>query len=84
MHSILPLVITVPTLIITLFWLAYLNFKNFRDGWPLWRRNLLGFAGAVVFIVVTTVRFTTAPGKFLNRRNRRTARRNCRWRIRRF
>ncbi len=53
-HSILPLVITVPTLIVTLLWLAYLNFKNFRDGWPLWRRNLLGFAGAFVFILVTT------------------------------
>ena len=54
-HSILPLVITVPTLIVTLLWLAYLNFKNFRDGWPLWRRNLLGFAGAFAFIVVTTI-----------------------------
>ncbi len=54
-HSILPLVITVPTLIVTLLWLASLNFKNFRDGWPLWRRQLLGFAGAFVFIVVTTI-----------------------------
>ena len=53
-HSILPLIVTVPTLIAGLFWLAYLNFKNFRDGWPLWRRNLLGFAGIVAFIVVTT------------------------------
>jgi hypothetical protein len=53
-HSILPLVITVPTLIAGLLWLAYLNFKNFRDGWPLWRRNLLGFAGVLVFIVATT------------------------------
>jgi len=53
-NSILPLLITVPTLIVTLLWLAYLNFKNFRDGWPLWRRNLLGFAGAFVFIVVAT------------------------------
>jgi hypothetical protein len=51
---ILPLVIGVPTLIVTLLWLAYLNFKNFRDGWPLWRRNLLGFAGALVFIFATT------------------------------
>ena len=53
-HPILPVVIGVPTLIVTLLWLAYLNFKNFRDGWPLWRRNLLGFIGALVFIVVTT------------------------------
>jgi ABC-type transport system involved in multi-copper enzyme maturation permease subunit len=53
-HSILPLVITVATLIATLLWLAYLNYKNFRPGWPLWRRNLLGFAGAFVFIVVAS------------------------------
>jgi len=53
-HSILPLLITVPTLIVSLLWLAYLNFKNFRDGWPLWRRNLLGFAGAFLFIVMAT------------------------------
>jgi ABC-type Na+ efflux pump permease subunit len=53
-HSFLPTVIGVPTLIVTLLWLAYLNFNNFRDGWPLWRRNLLGFAGAFVFIVVAS------------------------------
>jgi len=53
-HSFLLLVIAVPTIFVTLLWLAYLNYKNFRDGWPLWRRNLLGFAGTFVFIVVTT------------------------------
>ena len=41
-------------MIVTLLWLAYLNFKNFRDGWPLWRRNLLGLAGAFAFIVITS------------------------------
>jgi hypothetical protein len=51
---ILPLIIAVPTIIITLLWLAYVNFKNYRDGWRLWRRNLLGFAGAIVFIIVTS------------------------------
>jgi hypothetical protein len=54
-HSLLPIIIGVPTLIVTLLWLAYLNFRNFRPGWPLWRRNLLGFAGAFVFIVVTSM-----------------------------
>ncbi|MGA2245511.1 MAG: hypothetical protein ABSH48_10960 [Verrucomicrobiota bacterium] len=49
-HSILPLVIAVPTVVVTLVWLAYLNFKNFRDGWPLWRRNLLGLLSACVVI----------------------------------
>jgi hypothetical protein len=53
-HSILPAIIAVPTIIITLLWLAYLNFKKFRPGWPLWRRNLLGFAGAFVFIALTS------------------------------
>ena len=51
-HSFLPAVIAIPTIIVTLLWLAYLNFKNFHPGWPLWRRNLLGFAGAFVFIAL--------------------------------
>jgi hypothetical protein len=54
-HSFLPVVIAIPTIIVTLLWLAYLNFKNFHPGWPLWRRNLLGFAGAFVFIAVMSV-----------------------------
>jgi len=53
--SMLPIVIAVPTIIFTLLWLAYLNFKNFRPGWRLWRRNLVGFAGALGFIVLTSV-----------------------------
>ena len=53
-HSVLPVIIAVPTTIVALLWLAYLNFKNFRDGWPLGRRNLLGWAGAVAFIVVSS------------------------------
>jgi hypothetical protein len=46
----LPLIIGVPTIIIALLWLAYLNFNYFREGWPLWRRNILGLAGAVIFV----------------------------------
>jgi ABC-2 family transporter protein len=53
-QSFLPLMITIPTIIIALLWLAYLNFKNFREGWPLWRRNLLGLATAIVFVLATT------------------------------
>jgi len=53
-NSILPLVISTPTIIVTLLWLAYLNFNNFRDGWPLWRRNILGIVGALVFIAVSS------------------------------
>lgn len=51
-HSILPLVIAVPTVVVTLLGLTYRNFKSFRDGWPLWWRNLLGLVGAALFIVV--------------------------------
>lgn len=53
--SFLPLIIAVPTIIVTLLWLAYLNFKNFRPGWPLWRRNVLGFATAFAFVIVTSL-----------------------------
>jgi hypothetical protein len=53
-NSFLPLVISTPTIIFTLLWLAYLNFKNFRDGWTLWRRNILGIAGALVFTAVSS------------------------------
>jgi hypothetical protein len=54
-HSFLPVVVAIPTIIITLLWLAYLNYKNFQPGWPLWRRNLLGFAGAFLFVIVTSI-----------------------------
>jgi ABC-type transport system involved in multi-copper enzyme maturation permease subunit len=53
-HSILPFLIAIPTVPAVLLWLAWLNFSHFREGWHLWRRNLLGFAGAFVFIVATT------------------------------
>jgi hypothetical protein len=53
-NSFLPLVISTPTIIFTLLWLAYLNFKNFRDGWSLWRRNILGIAWALVFTAVSS------------------------------
>jgi hypothetical protein len=54
-YSALPVIIGVPTFIITLLWLAYLNFMNFHPGWPLWRRNLLGFAGAFAFVIVASI-----------------------------
>jgi ABC-type transport system involved in multi-copper enzyme maturation permease subunit len=55
MRSVLPVAIAIPTAIVALPWLAYLNFKNFRDGWPLWRRNLLGAAGAFGFVIVASL-----------------------------
>ena len=53
-NTFLPLVISTPTLIATLLWLAWLNFKNFRDGWPLWRRNILGIAVALFFTTLSS------------------------------
>jgi hypothetical protein len=47
---ILPLFLMVPTLAVTLAWLAYLNFRSFREGWPLWRRQILGATGALLFL----------------------------------
>ncbi len=53
-QHLLPLIIAVPTIIVTLLWLAYLNFNNFRDGWALWRRNVGGIVGALLFIFVSS------------------------------
>jgi hypothetical protein len=54
-QRLLPLIIAVPTIIATLLCLAYFNFKNFQPGWPLWRRNLLGFAAAFTFVIVSSL-----------------------------
>lgn len=53
-HSLLPLFIAVPVLFVTFLWLAYLNFKNFRDGWHLWRRSVLVVLGAMLFTAVSS------------------------------
>jgi hypothetical protein len=53
-QSILPSIIAVPVIIVALLWLAYLNFNNFRPGWLLWRRNLLGFFWALVLVITTS------------------------------
>jgi hypothetical protein len=54
MGAILPAVIATPTWILTLLLLSYLNFKNFHDGWHLWRRNLLGALGAILFVAASS------------------------------
>jgi hypothetical protein len=55
MGSALPLLIAAPVLIFALLLLAYLNFKNFRDGWHLWQRNLLGLASVIIFIIASSM-----------------------------
>jgi ABC-type transport system involved in multi-copper enzyme maturation permease subunit len=49
---ILQVIVATPTILVTLRWLGYLNFTDLQHGWPLWRRNLLGLAGVVLFIIV--------------------------------
>ena len=53
-QHLLPLIIAVPTIIVTLLWLAYSNFNNFRDDWALWRHNVGGIVGALLFILVSS------------------------------
>ena len=53
-ESLLTVFIAAPVLVGTLLWLSWLNFTNFREGWALWRRNLISFVTAIVFITITT------------------------------
>jgi alpha-tubulin suppressor-like RCC1 family protein len=50
----LPLLIAIPVIPAALLELAYLNFKHFHENWHLWRRNLLGLTGALLFIIVSS------------------------------
>jgi ABC-type transport system involved in multi-copper enzyme maturation permease subunit len=51
-HPLLLILLTLLVIPPVSAWLAYLNFKNYLAGWHLWRRNLLGLAGAMAFVVV--------------------------------
>ncbi len=53
-QHLLPLIVAVPTIIVTLLWLAYLNFNNIRDSWPLARCNAGGIIGALLFMFVSS------------------------------
>jgi ABC-type transport system involved in multi-copper enzyme maturation permease subunit len=48
--SLLPALIGLPVILILIPWLTYRNFSHFTESRRLWRRNLLGFAGALVFV----------------------------------
>jgi hypothetical protein len=52
--SFLPLLIAVPTIIVALLWLAYLNFNHYLGDWRLWRRNVAGVLGAVLFVFASS------------------------------
>ena len=53
-ESILKAIIGVPVFLITLLWLAWLNYRNFPSSWVLLRRILLGAIGAVLFTVTVS------------------------------
>ena len=81
-HSILPLLIAIPTIPAALLWLAWLNFSHFREGWRLWRRNILGLAGAVVFIIVSSTVIYNRVWEVFEPMEPSTARRNLHYRLR--
>ena len=53
-RTVLTILIAGPVMVLTLLRLSWLNFKNFREGWPLWRRSLVSFVTAIVFIAVAS------------------------------
>ena len=53
-HSILPIIIAIPVIVATLFWLAWLNFKTIHEDRRMWWRNIFWISGAVIFIVVSS------------------------------
>lgn len=48
--SVTPILIGIPTMILLILWLSYRNFSHFIESRRLWRRNLLGFVGAMLFV----------------------------------
>ena len=53
-HSILPIIIAIPVIVATLFWLAWRNFKTIHEDRRMWWRNIFWISGALVFIVVSS------------------------------
>jgi hypothetical protein len=52
--SALPTLIGILVVPIALLWLAWLNFSHNREGWRLWRRNVLGLVGALAVVAVSS------------------------------
>ncbi|HEY5233171.1 MAG TPA: ABC transporter permease [Verrucomicrobiae bacterium] len=53
-HSMLPILIAIPVIVATLFWLAWLNFKTIHEERRMWWRNIFWISSAVIFIVVSS------------------------------
>jgi ABC-type transport system involved in multi-copper enzyme maturation permease subunit len=52
--SVLPVLIAIPTIAITCLWLVYRNFSYFHERGRLWRRNIIGVIGALLFVFVSS------------------------------
>ena len=60
-HSLLPFVIAIPTIVIMFLWLVFRNFSHFHERGRLWRGNLLGVMGALLFVVVSSAAIYSRP-----------------------
>ena len=50
----LPILLGLPTLVVTLMWMLYANFNWFQEGGRLWRRHFRGMLTALLFVFVTS------------------------------
>jgi len=52
--GVLPVLIGLPTIIFFVPWLSYRNFSHFAETDRLWRRNVFGVAGALIFVFASS------------------------------
>jgi ABC-type transport system involved in multi-copper enzyme maturation permease subunit len=57
----LRILIAIPTMAVLYLWLACRNFSHFQEGGRLWRRNVFGIMGALVFIFVSSTVIYNRP-----------------------
>jgi ABC-type transport system involved in multi-copper enzyme maturation permease subunit len=50
----LTVLIAIPTMMVMYLWLVYRNFSYFHEAGRLWRRNILGIIGALLFVLVSS------------------------------
>jgi hypothetical protein len=60
----LRILIAIPTMAILYLWLACRNFSHFQEGGRLWRRNVFGIMGALVFVFVSSAVIYNRPWEF--------------------
>jgi ABC-type transport system involved in multi-copper enzyme maturation permease subunit len=52
--GVLPVLIGLPTILFFVPWLSYRNFSHFAETGRLWRRNVFGIAGALIFVFASS------------------------------